>query len=220
MMSGRVRFRWLLVLATAAAAALSFCAARGDPIPFSISTKEEWDAAIGVGAVAPVTDWTGALPMLYGVLGYEHVVPQLYTYGNYEGEDCLVMHWGQPDVNTASAWRYTFSNDPDLTGVKISFSIFPPPGITAVSVSFRDEDGNARGWLWSGLQPGTWQTVVIDPNIFGQQAGSTGFVDTGFDPTKATSIEFGEGGRYSPEFPLPPGWQGANPPIWNAWNHL
>jgi hypothetical protein len=114
----------------------------------------------------------------------------------------------------AAAWKYVYDADPDLSGTRIEFSIFAPPGIWDISLELIDALGNVRGWFLS-MPPHVWTNYSIRPDVASAQGFDFFFDTLGFDVTRVVAIRLDEAGN-SVVLGNPTGGL----PQWNAWNHL
>lgn len=173
----------------------------------------------------------------------EFLSPELYVYGGgggggYPEEAGLVMVWGTdpalPAGEYASAWRYDYLLDPDLSNAVIKVSVFPPAWgstgrITQVSFGIRDIMGRTRSWYWNVGPAGPLPSNVITPiTIYASRTGlnatvppATGYMNTpGFDITAAQFFLVDENAQWlGGPLPIPPP---GGPPLglWNYWNNL
>jgi hypothetical protein len=134
-----------------------------------------------------------------------------------------------------AAWDYHYPEDPDLSAMKLEFSIHVP-GIESMffSINIIDEKGNYREWIWhtshtdpNEVTPCTWTTVTVDP-----VTGETNWdpfayfevnVDGLFDLAHVKTLRFDENGVYwDPTDPNNP-YQHVDVEgdwIHNAWDHV
>ena len=139
----------------------------------------------------------------------QFLMPELYVYsgggggGGYPEEPGLVMAWGTgPDLlpgEYASAWKYDYLFDPDLSNAAITVSVFPPQWgptgqIGQVSFGIRDGMGRTRAWYWNVGPAGPIPWNVTTPiTIYTSRTGlnatippANGYMNTpGFDITTA-----------------------------------
>ena len=164
--------------------------------------------------------------------------PDLYVWGGGGGgggceEPGLVMVWGEtemPEGNYASAWRYDYGLDPDLSNCTIQVTVTPPIGvnITAVSFAMVDVNGNIRSWWWAVPAPipqGIATTVSINTAQTGVAATNpvaNGFMSMpGFDITKVQFFDVDENFNYVfGQLPAPPPGGGIAGRAWNYWSNL
>jgi MYXO-CTERM domain-containing protein len=142
------------------------------------------------------------------------------------------MAWGASDgveAQRAAAWDYVYPTDPNLSGLTIDFSIFPPVYSTHFSLNLIDATGNYREWIWHAgdpgeVPPGQWSTLKINPATGWSNWPTVAYFQhdaTGtFDLSSVQILRFNENIWSAPGFPpgpmgnVPPGW------VWNAWNHV
>lgn len=223
-------------------------AANGDPY-FEIRSFGDWDEALGTGHVVPLMppEWDEYMGewMQFTQEGEPYpetqfIPPTLYPYeGDAELEEPgLVMAWGEegmPDGQYASAWKYDYLVDPDLSKAVISMVVFPPQfgaaggGITQISFGIQDVNGNTRSWYWN-VGPGQtipWAVgtpIVIDASQTGLAAttpSADGYMSNpAFDITQAQYFIADENGLLiGGTVPIPPP---GGPPaaIWNYWYNV
>jgi hypothetical protein len=140
----------------------------------------------------------------------------------------LIMAWGDENLPTgsyASAWKYDYQVDPDLSTAVITLTVYPPNGITQVSFGIQDINGNTRSWYWN-VGPGQtlpWNVgtpMVIHPGQWGLNATNPpadGFMNNpGFDITTSQYFIADENGAIiGGQVPIPPG--GNIGKVWNYW---
>jgi len=154
--------------------------------------------------------------------------------GQGNTQPALEMRWGpdaapQPGQRVAAAWDLVYPDDPDLSNMRLEFSIHTPGPSMFFSVNIVDQAGNYREWIWHSGDPGevppcTWTTVTIDPvaitasSNFPQVSGSPFVVNTTgqFDITKVAYIRFNENGIWQDPGHMDPTGEW----IWNAWDHV
>lgn len=140
--------------------------------------------------------------------------------------DALVMSWEPSDALgndpdgmhlSVAGFRFTYAQDPDLTGLKIHFSILPPPGIWDFALILTDSSNRNRKWMDFG-PPNVWGDRWIMADLPTPQTFDLFTQDPGFDITQVISISLYEAGTTvvatNPDGTVPPGFN------WNAWNHL
>ncbi|MDM8517966.1 hypothetical protein QUF76_17350 [Desulfobacterales bacterium HSG16] len=147
-------------------------------------------------------------------------------------EPGLVMIWGEnelPEGNYASAWKYDYGVDPDLSNSTITVTVIPPSQstINAISFAIQDINGNIRSWWWK--VPGTIPynvptTVIINtaiPGIAAANPPATGYTSSPlFDITKAQFFLADENSSWmGGPLPIPPAGQQI-PGLWNYWRDL
>jgi len=235
---------------------------------FSITTLQDWqDALTPPAQIQPVAaadfqamisqaDWPPeyqdayfATPLLFA---------EEHTDSLGDTSPGLVMYWGvgdvvgpggvqvpepPPDAFVGAAWDYVYEVDPDLTNLRLEFSIHVPGPGMFFSLNLIDEDGDFMEWVWQAdpdpAVPGfpwcQWTTVVVDPTtgwtnwgsslvsmdpsgapgpFMGGPAGGDGLLDL----TRVTRIRFDEMGRWM-DPALMTNFQGR-PWMWNAWDHV
>ncbi|MBP8605123.1 MAG: hypothetical protein KBI46_04670 [Phycisphaerae bacterium] len=163
----------------------------------------------------------------------------LYVYEGGGGgggipEDAgLVMAWGTTppaeEGNYASAWRWDYGLDPDLSNCTIQVTVSPmTPNINIVSFSIVDIANRMRTWWWNvpGTIPlGVPTTVKINTALTGVAAASpvaTGYMNVpGFDITKSQFFDVDENFKYIfGQQPVPPPGQQIFVYGWNYWHNL
>lgn len=192
--------------------------------------KMSWDEFLQEGVPYPPTEF---LP------------PELEVYGGGGGgglnpEDAgLVMKWGDeslPDGGYASAWKYDYGLDPDLSNSIITITVtapqFGPSGqINAVSLGIQDVNGNIRSWWWScgpAPAPIPWNTpttITIDTTRIGLAAATppaTGFMNNpAFNLTLSQFFIVDENFQWvGGQQPVPPPGQPQPGGMWNYWHNL
>lgn len=162
----------------------------------------------------------------------------LYVWPEIHGQEDpgLVMAWGDfgpdsqlPEGNYASAWRWDYGLDPDLSNSTIQVTVTPPMGvnITAVSFAIVDVNGLVRSWWWAvpaAIPSGVATTVTINTALAGPGATmppATGYLNTaGFDITQAQFFDVDENFQYIfGQQPVPPPGQ-TQFMAWNYWHNL
>ncbi|MFH1746573.1 MAG: hypothetical protein ABIG44_05945 [Planctomycetota bacterium] len=144
---------------------------------FSIRTFSEWTEALETQHVVPLRmpEWDSYMNEwhMYTEEGEtypetEFFEPVLYVYEgdpippHPDGDGGLVMAWGNeslPPGQYASAWKYDYLVDPDLSNAVITLTVYPPQfgpsgAITQISFGIQDMAGNTRSWFWN-VGPGT-----------------------------------------------------------------
>ncbi len=211
-----------------------------------------WEALHGDPPnVSPVSEWEWG-DYMYQWANYlvegepypptQFLPAELYAYEggaiSYPEEPGLVMVWGTgPDLppgEYASAWKYDYLLDPDLSNTVITVSVFPPQWgptgqITQVSFGIRDAMGRTRSWYWNVGPAATIPWNVTTPiTIFTSQTGlnatipaADGYMNTpGFDITTAQFFLADENAQWvGGPVPVPPP---GGPPggLWNYWHEL
>ena len=170
----------------------------------------------------------------------------------YEGNDAnanepndagLVMAWGDattPDGNYASAWKFDYGKDPDLTNCTIQITVTAPQfsatgQINQVSFSIVDSAGLRMSWWWA-CGPGnpipwntpttvTINTANLQPGAGTQAATPTasGFASAAaFNLTQAQSFDVDENAQwiFNPVQVPAPGQGPQFVGMWNYWHNL
>jgi len=172
------------------------------------------------------------------------ILPQgeLYVYGGGGGggthpEDAgLVMVWGPTAPGEyASAWKYEYGLDPDLTNTIITVTVTAPQwGITGqvnnVSFGIQDAVGAIRSWQWQcgPGKPIPWNmptTIMIDPMVAGVAAATpaaSGFMNNpGFNLTQSLVFIVDENAQWvGGPLPVPPPGGQVQAGLWNYWHNL
>ena len=193
---------------------------------------QSWTQSLASGLIQPATNLSQSAQAFYqsqvdgdpDVTGFElaaaTLTPDIVISDGSESHLSLVMGWDHPTNDTVigvAAWDYVYDVDPDLTGTRLSFSLFAPPGVWDVSLELIDSAGRSRGWFLP-MPAAVWQTLVIRPDLAAAQGPFTFFHNQpGFDITQVVAIRLNESGILSMPFSVP------NPSgsiAWNAWNHL
>ncbi len=148
--------------------------------------------------------------------------------GNQVVDNALFMEWsleGLPtDALGVGGFEYIYPVDPDLSKLKIDFSIFPPVNMRGVGFSLVDNLARTRTYSTASIPANTWTNGWIRPSVAMGQDGLMNFADTpGFDVTSVVSIRWFEAANgLSGTIPLPPG-VGSSPfsaSAWNAWGTI
>ncbi|GAG64224.1 unnamed protein product, partial [marine sediment metagenome] len=156
--------------------------------------------------------------------------------GNIPEDAGLVMVWGDNNLspgNYASAWKYDFGIDPDLSNSIIQVTVTPPSasGINTISFGIQDAAGNIRSWWWNvpGVIPGVIPydvptTVTINTALTGLTAAipsATGYANNpAFNIKQAIVLLADENSQWvGGPVPVPPPGQ-ALPGLWNYWHDL
>jgi len=231
---------------------------------FSLNSFMEWIAALEgheCGHIIPMTPdewqlywglWQNPALIQNPDLPYPHtefVPPQVYPYegdGNpddpqgWPDDAGLVMAWGNPEFaaaspEQASAWKYKYGIDPDLSNSIITVVVtapqFGPNGqINQVSLGLETPPaggGLVRSWYWncgpvgSGapIEWGVPTTIKIDTSLTGITAATptaTNYLNVpGFNITNVQWIIVDENGTWvGPPVPAP-GPGGAPVFMWN-----
>ncbi len=147
----------------------------------------------------------------------------------------LVMSLGsgsEPPGDYASAWVFTYPEDPDLSNATISIKVFPPCGVNAVSLGMRDMNGNIRAWYWTVVSgtPGPGQlacgistTINVNTSLTGTGASipvaASYTSNPAFNITQVIDIIVDENFQWVGQQPVPaPGTTLSN--MWNYWYDL
>ena len=249
----RNRRFWPMVALVLVALCLTLGSAGATPL-LGIHTYEDWQAAYpgpGLGPIRAVPAdelremilGAPAWPPEYAEAHFatpELLVVQEHLDSHDTGHPALEMRWGKENVinragdpvdpvageRIVAAWDYVYDEDPDLTGMKLEFSIHTPGPSMFFSLNILDEDGNYREWIWHSGDPGevepcTWTTVVIDP-VTGWSSWKPLHlftVDTTgqFDLSRVKILRFNENGIWGPDYShMDPSGEW----IWNAWDHV
>lgn len=146
----------------------------------------------------------------------------------------LIMAWAYgkdelPEGNYASAWKYDYGVDPDISNSTITVTVIPPSQstINAISFAIQDINGNIRSWWWKvpGIIPYDVPTTVIIntaiPGIAAANPPATGYSSNpAFDITKAQLFLADENSNWiGGPLPIPPSGQQI-PGLWNYWRDL
>ncbi|MHC4086626.1 MAG: DUF7901 domain-containing protein [Planctomycetota bacterium] len=145
----------------------------------------------------------------------------------------LLMAWGDPtqlqeDQFYSSAWMYLYPEDPDLTNVTITITVFPPCGMNAVSFGMQDINGKIRAWFWNvpaTLPCGVPTTITINTAILIPGATAANPVADGytndplFDITQVLTLIFDENYVWVANAAVPPPGTTVPRP-WNYWRDL
>lgn len=233
----------------------------------SIETLPDWEDALTAGQIQPVPASEFQTMVEQGPWPAEYqdayfATPELYVMEHTDSlgdtEPALVMYWGRgdvvgpgggqvpeplPDAYVGAAWDYVYPLDPDLTNLRLEFSIHVPGPGMFFSLNLIDADGDFMEWVWqSNPDPAIpdfpwcqWTTVQVDPNtgwtnwgsalvsldpsglpgpFMGGPPGGDGLLDL----TRVTRIRFDEMGRWMDPM-LMTDFQGV-PWMWNAWDHV
>jgi len=173
---------------------------------------------------------------------------ELYVWPNPEDSNDvgLVMTWGDPLLEEgyyASAWKYVYELDPDLSNSSVQVQVEAPCGIQQISIGLQDAAGNIRGWYWNVAPfgaPGSPGVLTCSPDTTGMPVRHTIKIDLsktgvmaaspqafsyssaiGFDITKVMNFTFDENFAWLPgvTVPVPPPGQ-LDPKPWNYWFNL
>jgi hypothetical protein len=227
---------------------------------FRIDKEEEWQEALSSGHVHGLTstEWADYMAQSSDPdaqkegLPYPSTTflpPELYVYGGGGGggrdpsDAGLVMHWNTTGLNGtfASAYKYDYLLDPDLSNCTISVAVTAPQfdlngsQINQVSLGLKNipaVGGPIRAWYWncgaagSGA-PITWGTptvITIDTAKVGLNAATpaaTGYVSNpGFNIKAVQWIVLDENGNWVGGQNPAPGPGGAPMFLWNYWHWL
>jgi hypothetical protein len=242
-----------LVLVSVVLALMSVAPSNATPY-FLVDSFDEWLTAVETGQAKAMTEreWPEYMQLwrMYLVEGEPYpptqfVPPILYVWprgggGGLEPEDAgLVMVWTPVAVpggtSFASAWKYEYMMDPDLTGSSIAVTITPPQfspinGNQVTNVSFGIQDGNGfqRSWHWNvgPFGPLPWNvptTITINPMIPGVNATNppaSGFANHPFfNLANSTLFIFDENAIWVANAGVPPPGQQL-PGVWNYWHNI
>lgn len=172
----------------------------------SLVTYEDWVNAINSGNVQPYTTWDNGLEYHYpgesgSLVTSTLTAVDLGTPPYPEVGPGLLMEW----ESGMGAWEYDFGAATDLTGYSLSFEIYPPTGITSVSVGLIDAWDNVKSWEWS-VGPGGLPPDQVTPiTVALGSGGGTGaqepsvYQDYEYNSEDAKTIRAGEKGPlYTP----------------------
>lgn len=223
---------------------------------FVIDNEHEWINALDKSQILPLEpqEWNEYMQQwqAYGdpdpYPPTTFLPPQLYVHPGdpagtppYPEDAGLVMAWGdgQPDGEYASAWKFTYEVDPDLSNAIIQITVTAPQfgmtgsQITQVSFGIRDMNGNIRSWYWNCgpvAGPGTlaWNvptTIIIDPSILGVSAATpaaASFMNNPmFNLTMSLDFIVDENGTWvGGPVQVPPPGQQQYVGQWNYWHNL
>ncbi len=135
-------------------------------VHFLLASEQDWRNALADGRVHPLPQADGEDYINQFNANMQEGDPypattfleaQLYVLAaeeeDYSEEAGLLMVWDNGnlivDVNYASAWQYTYPDDPDLTNTIITVTVDPPCGMSVVSLGMQDINGNIRAWYWN-----------------------------------------------------------------------
>jgi len=199
---------------------LAACAAFAGP-GVSLTTYVDWQQAVTSKTVQPYTTWDAGLESHYpgqsanfrdstvtALNGFTLTDPPFVEVG-----PGLLMEWGADEEvgDLIAAWYYGYGEDPDLTRQIISISVFPPMGMSSISIGMKDAHGLIKSWGWNvggpgGLVPGAETTISLYASGGAGQAGATSFWECGantplnptddFDITKVVGLVFDERGNW------------------------
>jgi hypothetical protein len=237
---------------------------------FALISAEDWQEALEDGRIQPFNlgNWNDYMdqfndPCNIDDPGFlypptEFMDPCLYVYpgdddpfdpdGNPDDAG-LVMRWG-PEADPsegerASAWKFVYPADPDLTNSTITVTVEPPCGMQQVSLGMQDINGNRRSWFWNVAPSGTpspppagsllcspkpgipvQTTITIDTSKTGVTAATPTAANysnfTGppaFDITQVMSISFDENNLWVASVTAPVPGSGTTA-SWNYWRNL
>lgn len=239
-------------------AALAVCgqAVMGTPY-FQIDSELEWRDAIGSGQIEPMmpAEWSDYMTQwnVFLVEGDPYpsspfippMLPQgdLYVYGGGGGggggypEDAgLVMVW-QPTApgEYASAWKYVYTLDPDLSNATITVTVTAPQWgqngqINNVSFGIQDANGAIRSWQWlcgpgNPIPWGVPTTITITPAVLGVNASTpvaSGFMNNpAFNIVQSIQLIVDENGVWvGGPLPVPPPGTQIPGGLWNYWHNI
>jgi hypothetical protein len=234
---------------------------------FRLDTQHDWEYALADGSIVPMenTEWSAYMSQWQMYLQQGQPYPfttfrspqppegSLYVYGGGGGgggglnpkDAGLVMYWGTPpDGNYASAWKYDYKLDPDLSNCTITvtvtapqFSAIPPNSqINQVSFGLQNNPqvvGPIRAWYWNCGAAGSgapiiWNTpttITIDTSKVGLAAATpaaTGYANNpAFNLQQVQWILVDENGNWinGAGQPAPaPGSPMVG--LWNYWHYL
>jgi len=215
---------------------------------FLVDSEMEWNGVLSspdpprVNALGP-TEWDSYFDQLNSYLQQgepypptQFLTPELYVYGGGGGgypEDAgLVMVWGNnelPPGSFASAWKYEYSLDPDLSNAVIQVTVTPPSAamINTISFGIRDVNGLIRSWWWN--VPGTIPydvptTITIKTFRTGVAAAipvASGYANNpAFNIKQSLFFIADENAQWvGGPVPVPPPGQPL-PGLWNYWHNI
>ncbi len=236
---------------------------------FCITTEEQWLEALSTEQVRAVTteEWDDFITQFNQYAPDNDCDPypettfipaELYVCGpeggggmyscdcNYPQDAGLVMMWGngtEANGDYASAFKYVYAEDPDLTGCVVTTTVYPPCGMLVVSLAISDINGNIRAWYWNvaplggptppgtipcsnvpGPGPGATPTnISVDLSKTGVGAATPVAAsyanNPAFDITKAQDFKFDENNNFIAQTQIPAPGSGivAN---WNYWKNI
>jgi hypothetical protein len=227
---------------------------------FLIDSQIEWQEALGggggAGTVKPMDppEWSDYMSQwsMFLVEGEPYpsspfippILPQgeLYVYeggggGGADPEDAgLVMVWGpQSPGEYASAWKFEYGLDPDLTNTMITVTVTAPQwGLTGqinnVSFGVQDVNGAIRSWQWNcgpaGLIPwGVPTTITINPavqNVNAATPAASGFMNNPvFNIVQSMQFIVDENATWvGGPLPVPPPGAVIPAGLWNYWHNI
>jgi hypothetical protein len=227
---------------------------------FRIDTQQEWEEALYYTSKISPVDYMVWSDYMYQWSMYLHegepyppntFLPpeqptgQLYVYGGGGGgggglDPCdagLVMFWGNqylPYGDYASAWRFDYQLDPDLSNCTITVAVTAPQRVSVVSLGLQNNPnpgGPIRAWYWNCGAPGsgapiTWNTptiITIDTSKTGLAAATpvaTGYTNNpAFNLQQVQWIIVDEDANWIGFAPAPtPGSSLIG--MWNYWHYL
>lgn len=226
---------------------------------FRLQTEDEWQNSMMLGQIQAMTgsQWDAYMSQWQDPQNQregdpypatQFLPPELYVYGGGGGGGGggivdpfgpgLVMTWGSstiPQGSYASAWRYEYQLDPDLSNSTISITVIPPQfdklgnQINVVSFGIQDINGKIRAWYWNTGVPGgiPWNVptvITINTALIGLAAANplaNGYVSNpAFDITKSMVFIVDENAQWvGGATPIPPPGQ-VIPKPWNYWSNL
>lgn len=219
--------------------------------PHFMITGEAWVEAIESGTVRGMTEdeWEILAPIMDPNGSTTFCPPELYYFSGSiapcsSEESSMVMAWGtrQQAENgpIASAWTYSYPADPDLSKSSLVVTVYPPKGITQVSLTVTDDDGHWAKWSWTVTDPtkagtqgpiiqGAWNLIVLDMSdiIMGTGAAfptASSWLKTSKlpDPKITDTLTFSEiyNGSTLTDAPFEPPGKGSYNIAWNSWKDL
>jgi len=231
-------------------------AAVGDP-HFLIDSEDEWQQAMSDGRVEPMfpPEWSDYMvqwdmflvegdpyPTTTGFTPAFLPEGELYVYGGGGGggaypEDAgLVMAWGPTSPGEhASAWKYVYGADPDLSNSTITVQVTAPQwGVTGqvnnVSFGIQDANGAIRSWHWlcgpnNPIPWGVPTTITIKPAIPNVNATSpvaSGFMSNPmFNIVQSMQFIVDENAQWmGGPLPVPPAGSQIPAGLWNYWHNI
>jgi len=213
---------------------------------FRLDTFDDWNSALGSGQIVPLlpSEWDQYMSewdlFLEEGEPYPDTVflpPTLYPYEGPDFEEPgLVMAWGPDDElpgDYASAWKFDYQVDPDLSNAVITVTVYPPQfgangQINAVSFGIQDINGNTKSWFWNvgpgGLPWNVGTLVTINAGQVGLNATNppaSGFMmNPGFNVVTSQAFILDENAVWlGGPLPIPP-VGGPSTALWNYWYQM
>jgi hypothetical protein len=261
-----MKIQWILVLSV-----LLFFSGTVPASPyFLLDSRVEWEEALGGGggggAIAPLSPtewdvyirqwntplWVEGKPYAFGATVEFHPAQLLSPVSSEPAitphDDGLAMLWmiGQPGMmvppgNYASAWKWEYGMDPDLTNCTITLTVSPPQfgptgQINTVSFGIQDAGGAVRSWWWgcgpgqpipwAPPPPGQPTKITINTAMMGVGASipaASGFVNNpAFNIKQSMNFIVDENANFQAFAPLPVPQFGQQTfaAMWNYWHNV